>query len=207
MSEKDNNLSADELAGLERREPKAIERWFLHYADAVYTFAFYRVNKDTELATDIVQETFLIAINQITDYNADRGEMLTWLTYLSKNCIRKALKQRGRSSQIWDKLDEQLLHDYEQIAQSPLPQDTLERQETTELVHMTLASIPGHYQEVLRKHYYENQPLKDIAQTLDLKESAVKALLHRARQAFKTAFGAFAQSLAVPVASKARVRK
>jgi DNA-directed RNA polymerase specialized sigma24 family protein len=72
---------------------------------------------------------------------------------------------------------------------------------------MTLASIPGHYQDVLRKHYYEDQPLKDIAQTLAVNESAVKALLHRARQAFKTAFDTFAESLVVPVANEGGLRK
>jgi len=35
---------------LRRRDPQALERWFLDHADAVYTFVYYRVGRERELA-------------------------------------------------------------------------------------------------------------------------------------------------------------
>ena len=77
---------------------------------------------------------------------------------------------------------------YEQIATSPLPEEILQKQETIELVHMTLSNIPGNYQQVLEQHYFRKQSLKEMAQANQISEAAVKSLLHRARIAFKTTF-------------------
>ena len=184
-------LTRSDIRNLKAQQPRAIEDWFLDCADVIYTFVFYRVGKDAELAADVVQETFLSALNKIGQYDPDRGTMFTWLTYISKNHIKKALKERnkyGKYSEFWDKIDAKLLVLYKQIAMAPLPEEILQKQETIELVHMTLSNIPGNYQQVLEQHYFCKQSLREIAELNQISEAAVKSLLHRARIAFKTTF-------------------
>lgn len=184
-----------DLDALRARQPQAVERWFREHADAVYTFAFYRVGKDPDLATDVVQDTFAMALARIGEYDPARGMMLVWLTYFCRNCIRTALREHRRGTALatfWDETDERLLFAYRQLATLPLPDDVLQHKETRELVQLTLASIPGNYQQVLTQHYFEQRPLKDIAAFHGSSEGAVKSLLHRARLAFKTAFMTFA---------------
>ena len=186
-----------DLELLRNRQPEAVERWFQEHADAVYTFIFYRVGKDPDVATDVVQETFLTALRKIGEYDPGRGAMLAWLTYVSRNCIRKALKQAGRYktySELWEQIDRKLVAAYRELATAPLPEEVLEREETAELVHMTLSSIPGNYERALKRHYYQRQSLKEIARAEGMTEGAVKSLLHRARLAFKTAFQTFAEA-------------
>jgi len=182
---------------LRSREPEAVKRWFLEYADTVYTFVFYRVGKDAELADEVVQETFLYALKKIRHFNPKRGTMAVWLTYISKNCIKKALKERDRGIshfESWDKIDDKLLAIYKQLATTPLPEDVLERQETIALVHMTLSSIPGNYKEILEQRYFYEQPLVEIARMYQISEGAARSLLHRARIAFKATFLGFAEA-------------
>jgi RNA polymerase sigma-70 factor, ECF subfamily len=183
----------DDLSRLRGRDPATIERWFLGHADALYTFVYYRVNRDEHLACDVVQETFSVALNRMGEYDPGRGTMLAWLTTLSKNSIRKALKEKGEF-EAWEKIDQALLEVYKDLARTPLPDEALTRRETAELVQMTLLAIPGNYQAVLRRHYYENQPLHQIARSLKITEGAVKSLLHRARLAFKKTFSALSGS-------------
>ena len=188
---------------------QAIESWFLQYADALYTFVFYRVGKDQDLATEVAQDTFVVALNKIPSYDPERGTMFTWLTWISKNGIRKALKQKGRNqqhSQHWGPLEQQLLAAYEQLATSPLPEELLDLQETAELVHMTMTSIPGNYRKVLEQRYYQDRALKQIARSEGISEQAVKSLLHRARLAFKQAFLTFGQSISEQVPRLGRGR-
>jgi len=176
---------------LKAGEPKTVENWFLKFADAVYGFVLYRVGKDSDLATEVVQETFLTALKRIEQYDLKRGTMHSWLTFISKNCIKKALREKGKYkeyTEIWDRLDKRLLAVYERLATEPLPPEVLERKETSELVHMTLSSIPGNYKEVLRKHYFCGKSLREISELLQINEAAAKALLYRARLAFKTTF-------------------
>ncbi|MHC4758702.1 MAG: RNA polymerase sigma factor, partial [Planctomycetota bacterium] len=87
---------------------------------------------------------------------------------------------------------------YELIATEPLPDEILEREETAELVRMTLTNIPGNYKVVLTEHYYQQKALREIAVSMGVSEGAVKVMLHRARGAFKAAFLRLSKSLDNP---------
>jgi RNA polymerase sigma-70 factor (ECF subfamily) len=186
-----------EYRQLRDRDPEAVERWFLEYADAVYTFVFYRVGRNEELATEVVQETFLAALRKIGDFDPDRGEMLPWLTYTARNCIRKALRRRGRQKEIgdrWEEIDRKLLAAYGELASSPLPDEVLEKKETTELVQMALSNLPDSYRRALMQHHCEQRSLEEMAGGCGMSESAIKSLLYRARLAFRAAFQTIAES-------------
>lgn len=180
-----------QLKRLARGNTQAIEQWFNTYSDTLYTFVFYRVGKDPALAADIVQDTFLDGLRRINLYDPDRGSMFTWLTYLSKNFIKRTLRERGREisyERIWQDIDSGLLTAFEQIATEPLPDEVIEKAETAQLVQMTLANIPANYKHVLKQYYYQLKPPKEIAVSVGVSEGAIKTMLYRARQAFKTAF-------------------
>jgi RNA polymerase sigma-70 factor (ECF subfamily) len=190
-----------QLKRLARGNTQAIEQWFNTYSDTLYTFVFYRVDKDTALAADIVQETFLDGLRRIHFYDPDRGSMFTWLTYLSKNFIKRALRERGREisyDTTWQNIDSGLLTAFEQIATEPLPDEVIEKAETAQLVQMTLANIPANYKHVLKQYYYQLKPPKEIAVSVGVSEGAIKTMLYRARQAFKAAFLRLEKSLNNP---------
>ena len=179
-----------ELQGLLVRTPEAIERWFNRHCDPVYAYVFYRVGRDAGLASDVVQETFLQALQQIHRYDPDRGTMEAWLTTLSRNHITRALRA-GRLRDLDRRqrmLDRALIRTLARMADEPLPEEILERQETRDLVRETLASMPGNYRTVLTLFYHLDLSLEQIASRIERSEGAVKVLLHRARAAFKEAF-------------------
>lgn len=180
-----------QLAKLQRKQPKAIERWFETYSDSLYTFVYYRVEKDANLAADIVQETFVSGMRQIELYDPQKGSMYTWLTWLSRNYITKALRIKGKHisyEQIWGSIDSDLVRCFEQIATEPLPEEIFEQKETAQLVQMTLANIPGNYNKVLSEYYYHQKPIKEIASLQGVSQGAIKAQMYRARKAFKEVF-------------------
>lgn len=59
--------------------------WVQNYGDYLYNIAFYKVN-DSELAEDIVQETFLSALKAKDIFQAKSSEK-TWLTSILNNKI------------------------------------------------------------------------------------------------------------------------
>jgi len=186
-----------EYRRLRRRDPGALERWFLDNADAVYTFVYYRVGRDRELATEVVQDTFVFALRKLDDFDPTRGGMLTWLTLVARNCIRRSMRERGRyrtNGDPWEKIDARLMGTYRAIESSPLPDEVLDRRETVELVQATLSNLPGDYRQALRQHYCEQRSLREMAAMRGVSEGAVKSLLHRSRLAFKAAFRTIAES-------------
>ena len=59
--------------------------WVKNYSDYLYNIAYYRVNKQ-ELAEDLVQDTFLSALNARETYKGIANEK-TWLVSILKNKI------------------------------------------------------------------------------------------------------------------------
>jgi RNA polymerase sigma factor (sigma-70 family) len=198
METQSNDAAVPDLRLLREREPRAVERWFLEHADALYTFVYYRVDRDEGLAEDVVQETFLAALRRIGEYDPGRGAMLPWLTYTARNCIRSALRRRRRTSSLgeaWGPIDAKLAAAFRELDAAPLPDEAVQRRETAELVQMALAHIPENYRSALRSHYCGGRSLEEIAAAEGTTSSAVKSLLHRARLAFKAAFQTIAGSL------------
>ena len=75
--------------------PKSLdpESWVDRYGDYLYTFALFRVqNKAT--AEDLVQETFIAALQSHKDYKGQAAER-TWLTAILKNKIIDHLKSQS----------------------------------------------------------------------------------------------------------------
>jgi RNA polymerase sigma-70 factor, ECF subfamily len=188
-------LSESTLDALCLGEPAAVEDWFYRFSDPLYTFVFYRVYANPDLAADITQETLVQALDSIHEFNPDRGTMLTWLTTLSRNIIRRHLRDRATSQPNAPDLSGDLVILYEQIATQPLPDEVLLQKETADLVRATLTTIPGNYNQVLYDYYWRGMELKEIARLRELSESSVKSMLHRARLAFKETFTRLAGSL------------
>ena len=65
------------------------ETWVDHYGDYLYCFAISRV-RDPSVAEDLVQETFLAALNSIKSF-ASRSSPKTWLTGILKHKIESAI--------------------------------------------------------------------------------------------------------------------
>lgn len=59
--------------------------WVMLYADYLFTYAITRLN-DEELAKDLVQETFLAALEKLEQFKSNSSER-TWLTSILKNKV------------------------------------------------------------------------------------------------------------------------
>lgn len=193
MRSKNGMESVMDWMALQQGDAQAVEQWFRNHADALYTFVFHRLGCDRDLAKDVVQETFLTALQKIDRFDPQRGTMMVWLTYHARNVMRTVFRERGHRADIeaWEQLENKLQSSYMELALTPLPQEVLERQETAELVRLTLTSIPGNYRAALLQHHCQKKTLCEIGVSLGISEAAVKSMLHRARLAFRQAFETF----------------
>lgn len=192
MTRRGDEATGFDLGRLRQRRPEAVRAWFETYFAVVHGFVRRRVATCPGLADDVTQDTFLVALRQIRDFDPDRGAMLPWLTYIARNCARKALRGARREDSV--DLDGAGVDAYPDLAADRLPEDLLDRAETVDRVHAALSALAPHHQRVLESHYLLGQPLADIADAGATTVPAVKSLLHRARLAFKAAFEAVGRS-------------
>ena len=182
-----------------RGEASALERFYQAHVDGLYAFVFYRVGRDAAIAEDVVQETFLAALADLRAYDPERGSVATWLCVLSRNAVRRSMKEHRRSQELsamWDRIDETLAQVFAALEQAPLSDEVIAREETRGLVNVTIAHLPDHYREILENKYVAGDSLADLARRLEVSEDAAKSLLARARNAFRDTFLALNAELA-----------
>ena len=68
-------------------------QWVISYADYLYAYAIRRIN-DEELAKDLVQETFLAALEKAATFEGKSSER-TWLTAILKNKIIDVYRKKS----------------------------------------------------------------------------------------------------------------
>lgn len=68
-------------------------QWVYKYADYLYNYAVTRLN-DEELARDLVQETFLAALEKLDKFKGNSSES-TWITAILKNKIVDVYRKKS----------------------------------------------------------------------------------------------------------------
>ncbi|HEY4243897.1 MAG TPA: sigma-70 family RNA polymerase sigma factor [Kofleriaceae bacterium] len=177
---------------------EAIARFYEAHIEALYAFVFHRVGKDPALTEDVVQETFTRAFRQISQFDPARGATTSWLTVVSRNAIRDALRDAKRADSLagaWQRIDATLAQTFAAMAERPLPGEILERAETRDLVQMAIANLPEQYGIALTRKYVDGASLDALAGELGLSVDATKSLLARARRAFRDTFATLTTNL------------
>ena len=172
-----------------RGESSAASELLDEHLTPIYQFVHFRVGRDRGLVEDVVQETFLTALQTLPAWDG-RSSLRGWLVGIARNKIRMARRKRTPLA-LEDALAESdveidaILAD---VAREPLPDHVLERKETSDLVGAALSSLPADYQRALLDKYVEGRSTADIARASGRSEKAAESLLTRSRTAFARVF-------------------
>jgi len=146
------------------------------HRSAVFQFA-WRLSMSTATAEDVTQECFIALVRGAT-FDSDRGTLRTYLFGIARNLLLRT----WRISQRED--DEPA----EAMAATDVLDDLLTA-ERSELVARAVSQLPALQREVIVLFTYEEMSLEQIAEIVQADIGAVKARLHRARQALHATLG------------------
>lgn len=170
------------LDSIRRDAPGAFDRFVDRFGDRIYGFGM-RVCGEPEDARDVAQETLLKAFQSLRRLK-EPGALRTWLYRVATNaCLMK--RRKGKFEPARELSLEELMPDQAGTGPvadvSQMPDDALERTELRRIVREAIEALPQHYRIVLILRDMEQLSTREVAQALDLAESAVKMRLHRAR--------------------------
>jgi RNA polymerase sigma-70 factor (ECF subfamily) len=170
-------------------ERAAAESLLAEHLDPVYRFVRWRLGSDVHQVEDLVQDTFLAALQKMDAFDG-RSSLHTWLCSIAKNKIRSARRARTPRSleDALEEADPEIDAILAEIGREPLPDRVLDRQETRDLVGATLSSLPPEYAQALVQKYVEGRSVAEIAARRGQGEKAVESALARARTAFARVF-------------------
>src|SRR5262245_27802014 len=185
-----------------RGDEAALRRLTTEMLPVLYRFCLYRVGRNQHLCEEVVQETLLRALRDLSRYEPERGDgnLFPWLTGLARNEIQRVLgreKTFVSLQTLWERMDRELLAVFARLESEPLSDEMLQREETREFVNAAMSQLPPHYRQALESKYVSGESVRTIAERWRMTEKATESLLTRAREAFRAAFVALCHNLEV----------
>lgn len=165
----------------------AFELLVMRYKDLMTNF-IYRSISDYHRAEDLAQETFLRVFKSASRYEP-KCQFKNWIYLIATNLCRNEIRNRKRRNTAY--LDDLVSEDedvnYSALMQdvSQLPDELYEKKERQLMIQQTINSLPESQRVALVLVTYQNLRYDEIAEVLECSVSAVKSLIHRARQNMK----------------------
>ena len=166
----------------------AFETLVERYKQTVYTKLYFMLRHPQD-AEDVAQEVFLKVYNSLPAFER-RSTFKTWLLAISVNAGLTYIERRKRKSWWWLTEDISEIHEAKKADESlfMLVTEGLERADLKRKIDATMAGLSEKSRTILQLRFYEEMDLQQIADTLNLKLSATKMRLKRAREEFVIIF-------------------
>ncbi|MDQ6985608.1 MAG: sigma-70 family RNA polymerase sigma factor [Candidatus Dojkabacteria bacterium] len=160
----------------------------IQYFDKIYDYYFYRILKfcvnkvsSSEIAEDITSRVFLSAVEKIIDFDTSKNIRFgSWLYRNANNKIIDYYRKNARTS-WFDIEDESVVPDEEQ--------DDHEKELTLKFkqkkLSLVISTLNARYQKIISLRFYSDLDIDEIAEEMNLNNSNVSVLLHRALKALQ----------------------
>ncbi|MCI0446284.1 sigma-70 family RNA polymerase sigma factor [bacterium] len=192
-------ISADEPNAVKNSEQAHMlsnpEKWVDHHGDYLFRYALLRL-RNKQLAEEVVQETFLAALQSRNKFAGQSSER-TWLIGILKHKVidhfRKTSKEVPledpgtlgfESEEPFRRTGEWVGHWAEKAAPLDWQADAiklLEQKEFREVLNQCLSSLPPRLAQVFVLREIEEMSAGEICQTLNITEANLWVMLHRSR--------------------------
>lgn len=165
------------------------EKWVDLYGDYLFRYAFFRVY-ETAVAEDLVQETFLAALQSFKNFQ-HRSSIKTWLTGILKHKIIDHFRKKAKEQQI-DDVEPHMnkLEDFfdqnghwkiKPAKWNADPQKLFDQKEFIKVLHKCLSELPDRQAGAFILREIVGESTKEICKILNISTTNSWVLLHRAR--------------------------
>jgi len=167
--------------------------WLKEHGDYLFRYALSRLH-DTDLATDMVQETLLAAWRGHTRFNGD-STLRTWLVGIMKHKIIDHIRKEIRHRKISERLEndptsahfsEDGSWQHSPSAWRDNPEALCDNQEFRQVLQECLSHLPAKQRHVFEMRELNGDDSESICNAHDITPTHLHVLMHRARLALQT---------------------
>ena len=177
--EDDTNL----VARMQRRDPQALAELYDRYGGVTYSLIL-RVVRDTGIAEDLVQETFLRVWNRVSGFDAQKGSIGPWLLAVARNRAIDYLRSAGgreRNAVEYEETDHPSL--YCDMEKDILASDKARK------VKSAIDKLPANYRQVIELAYFEGLSQTEMAERMGQPLGTVKTWVRAALKNLRDELG------------------
>lgn len=184
-------IDKNEIATIKLHECNP-HKWVAQYADYLYSYAITRIN-DENLARDLIQETFLSALEKIDRFEGRSSES-TWLTAILKNKIIDVYRKRSSGlkkieSNVKDQYDTDFFDAEDgHWNENHRPQvfgiedyDMLGKKEFNHILQLCLQKLPALWLSVFTMKHIDDEASATICEELKISNANFWVIIHRTK--------------------------
>jgi RNA polymerase sigma-70 factor (TIGR02943 family) len=164
--------------------------WVDEHGDVLYRFALLRV-KDPHVAEDLVQDTFISALEGLDTFKGDSSER-TWLVGILKHKILDHFRKNSREIVSTDlgtidgESDDETFNRWEQWRRPPSswrdsPDNLLENKEFWRVFVRCLEGLPESFRRAFALREIDGLNTEEVCKILEVTTTNLWVMLHRAR--------------------------
>jgi RNA polymerase sigma-70 factor (ECF subfamily) len=150
-------------------DDRAFRAWYDATLPRVYGYLFQRCGRDTELAQELTQQTFIAAVGSRQGPSND--DPIAWVIGIARHRLADHFKALERRERGFLRL----------VSRSPTPAVTW--------LGEALRRLPAAQRAAITLRYVDDLPVREVCALLGKSEGAVESLLSRGREALRRAMG------------------
>lgn len=154
----------------------AFRAWYDEALPHVFRYLYHRCGRDTELAEELTQETFVAAVRSRAGFAG--GESIAWLVGIARHRLVDHFRLLERRERGFRRL----------VTHRPEP-SWIGAPEVDDELAVLLARLPAAQRAALALRYLDDLPVRDVARMMGRSEGAVESLLSRGRDALRRSYG------------------
>ncbi|WP_223589215.1 sigma-70 family RNA polymerase sigma factor [Neobacillus bataviensis] len=148
------------------------------YGQEVLKLVFSYVN-NRAIAEDLTQDIFVKCYQSLHTYSG-KAKLRTWLWRIAINHSKDFLKSWYNKNVVIT--EEEPINN---TTQKELVEQTIIQKEEDDQLIAAIMKLPVKYREAIYLYYYEELPIKEIAQLTEIGDNTVKTRLRRAKELLK----------------------
>lgn len=174
-----------------RVESEAFRQLAMTEIDAVYRMAIH-LARDPEVASDLVQDTYLRAFRAEGNFELRERGVKPWLFKILHNTFYTRITRTKRAPVAVESLD-QTPDDSHELGDAPCwDLSTLDWEQVDDRLKSAIDELPDHYRQVLLLWSVEGLRYREVADVLEVPLGTVMSRLYRARAILSEQLGSLA---------------
>ncbi len=161
------------VRAMARNERSAWDAMYDRHVGDVFGVVYHLVGGDRDVAEDVNQEVWLLAIERFNQFDPGRGAFRDWLLGIARH---RALRHHRRPT------GQTVESQFDRLSDGLPPPELLEGMERADVVRAALLCLHDGSRRVLLAKYAEGLSVAEIGKLTGRSAKAVESLLSRARE-------------------------
>ena len=159
----------------------AWEKLVMRHSKRIYNLCYRFVGR-MDQAEDLTQEVFIKVFRNLSSYNPETGQFITWIMSVGRNLLIDHYRH-SKDDRVTVSTDENEEFGVLDTVPSnqPSPQSELEREEGAILLRRALGRLPPQLKEAVILRDLEELTYEEIGEVLKVAEGTVKSRINRGR--------------------------